>query len=45
MCGTVVNKDNGKKLTATIKLNATSIKLQKKQTTKKIKVTMANGDP
>ena len=44
MCGTVVNKDNGKKLTATIKLNATSIKLQKKQTTKKIKVTMANGD-
>lgn len=32
------------KLAATIKLNAKSIKLQKKQTTKKIKVTMANGD-
>lgn len=44
VCGTVVNKDNGSKLTATIKLNASSIKLQKKQTTKKIKVTMANGD-
>ena len=44
VCGTVVNRDNGKKLTATIKLNATSIKLQKKQTTKKIRVAMANGD-
>ena len=44
VCGAVVNRDNGKKLTATIKLNATSIKLQKKQTTKKIRVAMANGD-
>ncbi len=44
VCGAVVNKDNGTKLIATIKLNATSIKLQKKQTTKKIRVAMANGD-
>ena len=44
VCGAVVNRDNGKKLTATIKLNAKSIKLQKKQKTNKIKVTMANGD-
>lgn len=44
VCGAVVSRDNGNRLTATIRLNATSIKLQKKQTTKKIKVTMANGD-
>ena len=44
VCGKTVTRDNGKKLTATIKLNATSIKLQKKQTTKKIRVAMANGD-
>ena len=44
VCGATVTKENGTKLTATIKLNVTSIKLQKKQTTKKIKVTMANGD-
>ena len=39
-----LQETNGTKLAATIKLNAKSIKLQKKQTTKKIKVTMANGD-
>ena len=44
ICGATVTRDNGTKLTATIKLNAKSIKLQKKQTTKKIRVTMANGD-
>lgn len=44
VCGNVITRDNGSKLKATIKLNATSIKLQKKQKTKKIKVTMANGD-
>ena len=44
ICGATVTRDNGTKLKATIKLNAKSIKLQKKQTTKKIKVTMANGD-
>ena len=43
-CGDKITRDNGTKLAATIKLNAKSIKLQKKQTTKKIKVTMANGD-
>ena len=43
-CGDTITRDNGTKLAATIKLNAKSIKLQKKQTTKKIKVTMANGD-
>ena len=44
VCGKTTTKDYGTKLAATIKLNAKSIKLQKKQTTKKIKVTMANGD-
>ena len=44
ICGKTTTREVGSKLTATIKLNAKSIKLQKKQTTKKIKVTMANGD-
>lgn len=44
VCGEKSTRTVGNKLTATIKLNAKSIKLQKKQTTKKIKVTMANGD-
>ena len=44
VCGKTVTKDNGTKLTAAIRLNATSIKLQKKQKTNKIRVTMANGD-
>lgn len=44
VCGKTTTRDYGTKLVATIKLNAKSIKLQKKQTTKKIKVTMANGD-
>lgn len=44
ICGKTTTRDYGNKLTATIKLNAKSIKLQQKQTTKKIKVTMANGD-
>ena len=44
VCGKTTTRDYGTKLAATIKLNAKSIKLQKKQTTKKIKVTMANGD-
>ena len=44
VCGEKSTRAVGNKLTATIKLNAKSIKLQKKQTTKKIKVTMANGD-
>ena len=44
ICGKTATRSVGKKLTATIKLNAKSIKLQQKQTTKKIKVTMANGD-
>lgn len=43
-----MRQDNYKRLwnqtCATIKLNAESNQLQKKQTTKKIKVTMANGD-
>lgn len=44
ICGKTTTRAYGNKLTATIKLNAKSIKLQQKQTTKKIKVTMANGD-
>lgn len=44
VCGKTITKDSGNRLTATIKLNATSIKLQKKQKTNKIRVTMANGD-
>ena len=45
ICGAKQSRDNGSKLTATMKLNVTSIKLQKKQTTTKVKVTgLANGD-
>ena len=44
ICDKTTTRAYGNKLTATIKLNAKSIKLQQKQTTKKIKVTMANGD-
>ncbi len=45
ICGAKQTRDNGSKLTATMKLNVTSIKLQKKQTTTKVKVTgLANGD-
>ena len=44
ICGAKEERENGTALKATIKLNVKSITLQKKQTTKKIKVTMANGD-
>jgi len=45
ICGAKKTRDNGSKLTATMKLNVTSIKLQKKQSTTKVKVTgLANGD-
>ena len=45
ICGATATRDNGKKLPATIKLNVTSIKLQQKQSTNKIKVTaMTKGD-
>ena len=44
VCGKTVTKNYGKKLTATIRLNATSIRLQQRRSTNKIKVTMANGD-
>lgn len=45
ICGAKKTRDNGNKLTATMKLNVTSIKLQKKQSTTKVKVTgLANGD-
>ena len=44
VCGKKVTRNYGKKLTATVKLNATGIRLQYKHSTNKIKVTMANGD-
>ena len=45
ICGAKKTRNNGSKLTATMKLNVTSIKLQKKQSTTKVKVTgLANGD-
>ena len=44
VCGKKVTRNYGKKLTATIRLNATSIRLQQRRSTNKIKVTMANGD-
>ena len=44
ICGKTEKRDYGNKLKATIKLNITSIKLQQKQTTKAVKVTMAKGD-
>ena len=43
-CGEKITKSNGSKLKATIKVNVTSIVLQKKQSTKKVKVIMARGD-
>ena len=43
-CGKKETRNSGSKLKATIKLNVTSITLQKKQSTKAVKVTMANGD-
>ena len=43
-CGEKETRNSGSKLKATIKLNVTSITLQKKQSTKAVKVTMANGD-
>lgn len=44
VCGKKTTKIYGSKLKATIKLNVTSLVLQKKQSTNKVKVTMANGD-
>ena len=44
ICGKKLTKIYGEKLKATIKLNVTSLVLQKKQSTKSVKVTMANGD-
>ena len=44
VCGKKVTRNYGKKLTATVKLNATGIRLQYKHSTNKIKVKMANGD-
>ena len=44
ICGKKMTKAYGKKLKATIKVNITSLVLQKKQSTKSVKVTMANGD-
>ena len=44
ICGKKMTKVYGKKLKATIKLNITSLVLQKKQSTRSVKVTMANGD-
>lgn len=44
VCGAVVSRDNGNRLTATIRLNTRLITLQKNQKTNKIRVTMANGD-
>ncbi len=44
VCGKKVTRNYGKKLAATVKLNATGIRLQYKHSTNKIKVKMANGD-
>lgn len=44
VCGKTEDKNVGSKLKATIRLNVTSITLQQNQTTKSVKVTMANGD-
>ena len=44
VCGKKVTRNYGKKLAATVKLNATGIRLQYKHSTNKIKVVMANGD-
>lgn len=44
LCGKKQTRNYGSKLKATIKLNVSSITLQRKQTTTKVKVSMAYGD-
>lgn len=44
ICKKTTTRTYGSKLKATIKLNVSSITLQKKQATKRVRVTMANGD-
>ena len=44
VCGEKTIRNYGEKLKPIIKLNVTSIVLQKNQSTKRVKVTMANGD-
>ena len=44
LCKKTVTRNYGSKLKATIKLNVSSITLQKKQATKRVRVSMANGD-
>ena len=44
VCGEKTIRNYGEKLKPIIKLNVTSIVLQKNQSTKSVKVTMANGD-
>ena len=44
VCGEKTTRNYGSKLKAVIKLNLTSVTLQKKQSTNKVKVTMAYGD-
>ena len=44
LCGNKQTRDYGSRLKATIKLNVSSLTLQRKQSTAKVKVSMANGD-
>ena len=44
LCGKKQTRNYGSKLKATIKLNVSSLTLQRKQTTAKVKVSMAYGD-
>lgn len=44
LCGKKQTRDYGSRLKATIKLNVSSLTLQRKQTTTKVKVSMAYGD-
>ena len=44
LCGKKQTRNYGSKLKATIKLNVSSLTLQRKQTTTKVKVSMAYGD-
>lgn len=44
VCKEKKTRDYGKKLKATVKLNLTALTLQKKQSSKAVKVTMAKGD-
>ena len=44
LCKKTVTRNYGSKLKATIRLNVSSITLQKKQATKRVRVSMANGD-